>query len=234
MDSLPEYKILVVEDDKDISKLVQEHLQGSGFLVTVSETMASAELALSSDTFDVVILDRMLPDAEGLSLCKQLRSDSQSLSILMLTARGLQEDKIDGFNAGADDYLTKPFSIAELTARVKALLRRRSTQQDSESKTVMNFGPLCIDGEKVRVTYNGKDVGLTQIEFKLLSFLARSPGKPYSREELLAEVWGYSFHGYEHTVNTHINRLRLKVEQNPSEPKHVITVWGKGYKFMGE
>ena len=233
MELVPGYKILVVEDDKDISALVQEHLQSSGFEVVVSETAASAHKNLTSDLFDVIILDRMLPDAEGLALCKDVRSTASTSSILFLTARGTHEDKLEGFEAGADDYLVKPFSIDELTARIKALLRRKErVAAPADSRKEFSFGPLVIDTDKLRATYNNKDLGLTQIELKLLTFLAREPGKVFTREELLSEVWGYKFQGYEHTVNTHINRLRLKVEPNPSEPMYVLTAWGKGYKFM--
>lgn len=232
MEHVPAYKILVVEDDKDLSKLVQEHLEGSGYSVTVSDTAASAHEQLSSDLFDIIVLDRMLPDAEGLSLCKDVRATTATSSILFLTARGSQEDKLEGFEAGADDYLVKPFSIDELSARIKALLRRKTRETVSEAKGNLTFGPLVIETDKLRATLNGKDLGLTQIELKLLTFLARAPGKVFTREELLAEVWGYKFQGYEHTVNTHINRLRLKVETNPSEPTYVLTAWGKGYKFM--
>lgn len=224
------YKILVVEDDKDISELVRRHLGDQGFDVKIAQTAGEAHNFLNEDLFDLIILDRMLPDAEGLSLCKDLRSSGAPSSVLFLTARDSQEDKLEGFEAGADDYLTKPFSINELTARIKALLRRNQ-KETRILTTKLSFGSLMIDAEKMSAFLNGKDLGLTQIELKLLSFMARSPGKVFSREELLNEVWGYKFHGYEHTVNTHINRLRLKVEENPSEPKFVLTVWGKGYKF---
>ncbi len=224
------YKILVVEDDKDISELIRQHLVSEGFNVSVAKSAHEAHHQLNEDLFDVIVLDRMLPDAEGLSICKDIRSSGTSSSVLFLTARNTQEDKLEGFEAGADDYLAKPFSINELTARVRALLRR-SQKETKILTTKLSLGPLTIDAEKMSAYLNGKDLGLTQIELKLLTFMARSPGKVFSREELLSEVWGYKFHGYEHTVNTHINRLRLKVEDNPSEPKYVMTVWGKGYKF---
>lgn len=225
------YKILVVEDDKDISDLVSQHLEGQGYYVKSARTAGAAFAELKEDLFDVIILDRMLPDAEGLSICESLRQSDSHSCVLFLTARDSQEDKIEGLEAGADDYLAKPFSISELSARVKAMLRRRLSSSASGATKIV-FGPIMIDSEKMCVTYNEKDLGLTQIELKLLSFLARSPGRVFNREELLTEVWGYKFHGYEHTVNTHINRLRMKLEENPSEPRHVVTVWGQGYKFV--
>jgi two-component system alkaline phosphatase synthesis response regulator PhoP len=186
-----------------------------------------------SDQFDLIILDIMLPEIDGLEICRTLRANNQVTPILMLTARDSEADRVVGLEMGADDYITKPFSVRELQARVKAMLRRMDmlTNKKPETSDVLTFEGLTIKPAKRLVVLNGNDVELTSIEFDLLIYLARQPGLVFSRAQLLDKVWGYQHSGYEHTVNSHINRLRNKLELDPSSPKYVLTVWGVGYKF---
>ena len=180
----------------------------------------------------------MLPGMDGLEICKRLREQKPRVPILMLTAKSEEIDKVLGLELGADDYLTKPFSIRELIARVKAILRRTQDQGNVAmgrvQPTELAYDGLAIDLDKRRVTVEGTPVELTAKEFDLLALFASHPGKPFNREQLLNQVWGYSFSGYEHTVNSHINRLRSKIETDPSEPKFILTVWGFGYRFMDQ
>jgi two-component system OmpR family response regulator len=226
--------ILVVEDDADIAELVALHLRDEGFAV---ETAADGETGLAaarSGRHDLVVLDLMLPGVDGLTICRTLRSDTRYLPILMLTARSAELDRVLGLELGADDYLTKPFSIRELVARVKALLRRAEAMAATpaeEVKTTIGAGDLVIDPQRHAVTVAGQPVELTAKEFELLHHFARNPGRVYSRMQLLDQVWGYGHDGYEHTVNSHINRLRGKIEHDPANPRYILTVWGVGYKF---
>ena len=226
--------ILIIEDDREIAALVQMHLQDQGFdVVHAADGTRGLKLALEG-AFDLVILDLMLPGVDGLEICRRLRGAEQGSSILMLTARAEEMDKVLGLNLGADDYLTKPFSVRELVARVKAILRRTGAAGDagaSAGSETLAYPGLSVNLGKRRVTLNDKPVELTAKEFDLLAFFARQPGVPFTREQLLDRVWGYSFTGYEHTVNSHINRLRAKIEADPSHPRFIITVWGFGYRF---
>jgi DNA-binding response OmpR family regulator len=185
-----------------------------------------------------VVLDLMLPGLDGLSLCRQIRALPGYVPILMLTARSTELDRVLGLEIGADDYLTKPFSVRELIARVKALFRRvealESHPSEADDDGPIKRGPLVIDPERRRVHINERDVTLTAKEFDLLLHFARAPGKVFNRVQLLDQVWGYNHEGYEHTVNSHINRLRAKIESDPSRPEFIITVWGVGYKFNDE
>jgi len=185
------------------------------------------------EPFDLVILDLMLPDLDGLDICRRLRARPDYLPILMLTAKSTEFDRVLGLEVGADDYLTKPFSIRELLARVKALLRRVDAlaENPSQPQKVMQFDGLTIDPARRRVLVNGQEVHLTSREFDLLAHFATHPGLVYSRAQLLDQVWGYGHEGYEHTVNSHINRLRAKIERMPTAPRFILTVWGVGYKF---
>ena len=176
----------------------------------------------------------MLPEIDGFEVCKKIRAENEALPILMLTARAEEVDKVLGLELGADDYLTKPFSVREMTARVKAILRRIKVEREMKSDALsdwLQIGGLTVDFEKRRVELNGEIVELTAKELDLLLLFARHPGRAYSRQELLDLVWGYQFIGYSHTVNTHINRLRSKIEDDPSAPKFIKTVWGLGYRF---
>jgi two-component system alkaline phosphatase synthesis response regulator PhoP len=188
-----------------------------------------------SNQYALVILDLMLPKLGGLEVCQKIRANNKSLPILMLTARNEEMDKVLGLEFGADDYITKPFSIREFIARVKAILRRVEVERDKESTEELNgpvnFGPLSIDLLKRRVSLNGKNIELTAKEFDLLVLFTKNPGRVYNRQQLLDIVWGYQSSGYDHTVNSHINRLRNKIETDPTNPKFIKTLWGVGYRF---
>ena len=182
--------------------------------------------------YDLIILDLMLPGMEGLELCRRLRAESNFTPILMVTAKSAEVDRVLGLETGADDYLTKPFSIRELLARVKAILRRReSWSKADEANETIAAGDIVIERATRKVTVGGRDIDLTAREFDLLIQFAKNPGRVYTRAQLLDLVWGYGHDGYEHTVNSHINRLRGKVEADPHKPDHILTVWGVGYKF---
>ena len=229
-------KVLIVEDDADISGLIEIHLKDMGFETMVIDRGDTAlEVALTQN-FDFIILDIMLPGKDGLEVCRELRGAKLKTPILMLTARSEEIDKILGLEMGADDYLTKPFSIRELTARVKAILRRTEALSDANkgSDEIIRHDELVIDKNKRKVILNSERVDLTPKEFDLLTLMAENPGKSYSRENLLSVVWGYEFAGYEHTVNSHINRLRSKIEKDLSKPKYILTSWGVGYRFNDE
>ncbi len=228
-------RVLVVEDDLDIARLVQLHLRDIQCVAHIATTGIQALEKCRAGDYQLVILDLMLPGLDGISVCQQLRNEHPYVPILMLTAKSTEIDRVVGLEMGADDYVVKPFSIPELLARVKELLRRVYALSDREPKATGDApllrGPLSIHVAKRRVCLEGKEVSLTAREFDLLVHFARHPGRVYTRPELLARVWGYSHQGYEHTVNTHINRLRAKIEDDPGRPRHIITVWGVGYKF---
>jgi DNA-binding response OmpR family regulator len=248
----PGTRILVVEDAHDIAALVQLHLRDEGHEVELAFDGTQGWECLEARRYDLVILDLMLPGIDGLELCRRLRAqrgaDDAYIPILMLTSKGTELDRVLGLELGADDYLTKPFSIRELIARVKALFRRveamktaggasgklaeecpSSEGQIGEEKICS--GELCIEIIKRKVTVNDELVSLTAKEFDLLYQFACHPGRVYTRTQLLDGVWGMGYEGYEHTVNSHINRLRTKIEKDPAKPHYLLTVWGVGYKF---
>ena len=226
--------VLVIEDDKDIARLLDLHLRDEGYSVTVVSDGKTGLAQALSKPFDIVILDLILPGMDGLSVCRGIRNRKDYTPILMLTAKSTDVDRIVGLEMGADDYLTKPFNVRELLARVKALFRRvealRAKDPAAPGKRIES-GDLVIDPEKRRVTVGGNPVHLTAREFELLQEFARHPGRVYTRAQLLDKVWGYSYQGYEHTVNSHINRLREKIEKNPAKPRYILTVRGAGYRF---
>ncbi len=228
-------KILIIEDDKEIIELIEinvEHLDYD--LDTAVDGEAGLEKA-QNGRYDLIILDLMLPRLDGLEICKRLRSENDNTPILMLTAKSEEFDKVLGLELGADDYLTKPFSIRELLARIKANLRRVEVDKQENTRQTgrddLSIGELSIEPDKRKVTISGKPVSVTPKEFELLHLFAANPGKAFSRNELLEQVWGYQFEGYDHTVNSHINRLRNKIEKDPSDPTYLKTVWGVGYRF---
>jgi DNA-binding response OmpR family regulator len=231
-------KVLIVEDESDIARLVQTHLKDAGYQADIAGNGAAAMKWFEKGDYQLVVLDLMLPDTDGLSLCRQMRAEAGYVAILMLTAKSTELDRVVGLEVGADDYLTKPFSVPELLARIKALFRRiEAMQAASESATreeVIERDGLHIDVSRRIVKVDGKPVDLTVREFDLLLFFARHPGRVFSRVQLLDQVWGYNHDGYEHTVNSHINRLRGKIETDPAAPRFVLTVWGVGYKFSDE
>lgn len=227
-------KILVVEDDKDIAHLLSLHLKDLSYDVVITGDGEDGWQRASAGDFDLIILDLMLPNLDGLEVCRRLRTASVHTPILMLTAKSSELDRVLGLELGADDYLTKPFAITELQARVKAILRRvelsSQTPAETTSETI-TVDELIIEPSRRSVAIAGDDVELTATEFDLLLHFARNPGRVYSRTQLLDLVWGYGHDGYEHTVNSHINRLRKKIEKDPARADYILTVWGVGYKF---
>jgi DNA-binding response OmpR family regulator len=226
--------VLVIEDDKDIARLVELHLRSEGYSVTVVPDGKKGLQQVLANPYDLVILDLILPGMDGLEVCRGIRNRPDYTPVLMLTAKSADVDRILGLEMGADDYLTKPFNVRELLARVKALFRRVEALRSKEShapQKPIHAGDLVIDPEKRKVTVQGKPVHLTAREFDLLLEFSLHPGRVYSRTQLLDKVWGYSYQGYEHTVNSHINRLREKIEKNPAAPRYILTVWGVGYRF---
>ncbi|WP_018274122.1 response regulator transcription factor [Teredinibacter turnerae] len=227
--------ILVIEDQEEINELIALNLETLNYTVTRALD-GDTGLTLSLNTrFDLIILDVMLPGIDGLQICQRLRSAGVLSPILMLTAKKSEADRVVGLEVGADDYLTKPFSVRELQARVRALLRRVAFNTQDTAPAAgpdqLVFGDLSINKNKHVVSVADEEIKLTAKEFDLLLYLASSPGQVFSRDQLLSAVWGYHHSGYEHTVNSHINRLRAKLEPNASEPRYVLTVWGVGYKF---
>ena len=226
--------ILIVEDDPDLGKLLQIHLNDLGYEVEIAtDGQTGLDRALKGGV-SIVILDIMLPKLDGFEVCKRIRAQDRSLPILMLTSKSEELDKVLGLELGADDYITKPFSIRELIARVKAIFRRIEVVQEETQAVeprVLEFGDLNVDLEKRRVNLRGNLLELTAKEFDLLVLFAENPGRAYSRQELLDLVWGYQYSGYSHTVNSHINRLRNKIEVDPASPRYIKTVWGHGYRF---
>ncbi|MFZ4621227.1 MAG: response regulator transcription factor [Bacteroidota bacterium] len=227
--------VLVIEDDKDITELLNIHLKDLHCKVTTAFDGKKGYEQTQKGKFDLIVLDLMLPSMDGLDVCRRVRADKNNTPILMLTAKSEELDKVLGLEVGADDYLTKPFSVREFIARVKAIFRRTEAIQ-SETAAAVNaatiiFGDVEIDRERRKVQLKGKRLDLTSKEFDLLLLFAMHPGKTYTREQLLELVWGYQFNGYDHTVNSHINRLRSKIEEDMSKPKYILTAWGVGYRF---
>lgn len=241
-------KILIIEDEIDIAKLIKVHLSELDLHCDIcTQGEAALEQALTQD-YQLILLDVMLPGISGLDICRQVRQEKPLQSIIMLTSKTSEIDRVLGLELGADDYMTKPFSIRELQARVRSQLRRvhainaknadqdnghlkeKSAQQESNQQGV-SIGQLHIDHRYHQVTYKNKAINLTATEFELIDFFCQHPDQVFSRAQLLDGVWGYHHNGYEHTVNSHINRLRSKLEENCNEPQIIQTVWGVGYKL---
>ncbi len=226
-------RILIVEDDAHIAELLRMHLRDEGYAVEhVADGHAGLAAALRGG-WHALVLDLMLPGIDGLEICRRARAMAYYVPIIITSARTSEVHRILGLELGADDYLAKPFSMLELVARVRALLRRsealaRNAKLDAG---VLALSGLSIDPIAREAQVDGQAVELTPREFDLLYFFARHPGKVFSRLDLLNQVWGYQHDGYEHTVNTHINRLRMKVEKDPADPQRILTVWGRGYKL---
>ena len=228
-------RILLVEDEQDIAELAALHLGDLCDDVRIAnDGNEGLQLALSQD-WSLIVLDLRLPGVDGLEICRRVRRERQYQPILMLTSKSSELDRVLGLESGADDYLTKPFSVLELAARARAILRRvdalRGTPVPQTDSGAIAAGPVNIDPLRREVTLHGESVDLTAREFDLLEYLARHPGRVFRRADLLDHVWGYGHEGYEHTVNSHINRLRAKIEPDPSHPEMIVTVWGVGYKF---
>jgi len=227
------HKLLIVEDNPDIARLVQLHAQDIDCEADIASDGRQALVMFGQKDYQLVILDLMLPEVDGLEVCRQLRTRTGYVPILMLTSKSSELDRVLGLEVGADDYITKPFSIPELLARIKAQFRRsQAMQQHAElASDTIHFNDLAIDAGRRRVMVRDRSVALTAREFDLLLYFASHPGQVFSRMQLLEQVWGYQYEGYEHTVNTHINRLRAKIEADPAKPDYILTVWGVGYRF---
>ena len=228
-----ERSVLVIEDDRDIAELIRMRLAELLCSVKVAYDGLVGLAEAETRRYGLLILDLMLPGIDGMEVCRRLRAKSQYAPILMLTAKSSDLERVLGLEMGADDYLTKPFNVLELQARVKAIFRRvdNLAAAHSAAETRIACGDLSIDPERRDVRVAGKAADLTATEFDLLLHFARNPERVYTRAQLLDQVWGYSHAGYEHTVNSHINRLRAKIEANPNKPEYIQTVWGVGYRF---
>ena len=224
-------QILIIEDDPEIIKLLEIHL--TDLIYTTSKALdgaAGLQMALEHD-YDLILLDLTLPSMDGVEICKRLRKQKNT-PVIMLTAKSEEIDRVLGLEIGADDYITKPFSIRELLARVKAVMRRTDASKVArENSSSISAEGLLIDIDKRKVVLDDKRVDLSPKEFELLVLMASNPGRNYTRSELLVMIWGYNFEGYEHTVNSHINRLRAKIESDMANPTYILTTWGVGYKF---
>src|SRR5690242_17290404 len=225
--------LLVVEDDENISTAISEYFSRAGYNVRTVEDGLNGVKAALDDPPDAVVLDLMLPKMDGLAVCKELRLKAPQMPILMLTAKDDVVDKVLGLEMGADDYITKPFSLRELEARIKSVLRRSRAGANTEGQdeAPIQRGNLRIDPIRREVTIGEKQVELTPKEFDLLRLFASNPGRVFPRKYLLEKIWDYSYEGYDRTIDSHINRLRAKIELNPDNPQLVLTVWGIGYKF---
>jgi two-component system alkaline phosphatase synthesis response regulator PhoP len=226
-------KILIVEDELDIATLIQVHLTELDLDSDICGDGNQALKMAQDGDYQLVMLDVMLPGISGLDICRALRSAKPLQAILMLTSRTSETDRVLGLELGADDYMSKPFSVRELQARVRTQLRRVHALKKSvdQPPTITRIGELSIDHSRHSVSYKNTSIELTSTEFDLLSFLGKHPDQVFSRAQLLDSVWGYHHSGYEHTVNSHINRLRNKLEQDSANPQIIQTVWGVGYKF---
>lgn len=225
--------VLLIEDDPEIIEVLQENLKFEGFDTIVAKDGNSGLEKARRNDYGLILLDWTLPELSGIELLKKLRDDKVITPVIMLTARHSELDKVQGLEYGCDDYITKPFGMRELIARMNAVLRRYASRTEDERTEIPQIvrGEMAIDLEKHKVFIGEREVQLTATEFDLLALLARQPGRVYSRKKLLDLVWDYSYEGYENTVNTHVNRLRAKIEDDPNKPKYVLTVWGVGYKF---
>jgi DNA-binding response OmpR family regulator len=228
-------RVLIVEDERDIASLLALHLNDANFDVTVAADGHEGMRLAFERQWDLVVLDVRLPGPDGLTICRALRREMAYVPILMLTSKSSELDRVLGLELGADDYVTKPFSISELLARVKAIFRRIESVEKRfpGGAQVLSVGELTIDTTGREVSKGGRSLALTAREFDLLLHFARHPGQVFSRAQLLDQVWGYGHEGYEHTVNSHINRLRAKIESDPAHPELIVTCWGVGYKFNG-
>ena len=225
-------KALIVEDDPQIAELIGIHISDMDFDYDIINDGYEAYQHVKDHTYDLFLLDLMLPKVDGVDLCKHIRSMSNT-PIIMITAKSEEIDKVVGLESGADDYVVKPFGVRELQARIKSVLRRSNINaQDQKRDTeILTYEGLIIDLDKRTVSKSGQRLELTTKEFELLSLLASNPGKSFNRQSLLNLVWGYDFEGFEHTVNSHINRLRAKIEDNMAKPNYILTTWGYGYRF---
>ena len=230
-------KVLIVEDDKEMVELLEIHLRDLSCQIFKAYDGEDGLAKSLSENPDLIILDIMLPKMDGIEVCQKIRANKINAPILMLTAKSEEIDKVLGLEIGADDYLTKPFSVREFIARVKAIFRRTKMIKESlisDENLVLTIGDLTVDVDKRKVMVGNDRIELSPKEFELLVLLATNPGRSYNRSRLLNLIWGYDFEGYEHTVNSHINRLRAKIEPDMANPQYILTTWGVGYKFNEE
>jgi DNA-binding response OmpR family regulator len=224
--------LLLVEDDDAIAVALRLHLEDAGYRLHREANGQHAMAAIDRQRWDLVLLDLMLPGADGWEVCRHLRARHADVPVIMLSARSAEAHRVLGLELGADDYVAKPFSMLELVARIRALLRRIEQMRSANAtKQEFRFGPFRLDAVRRELMRGDVVLPLTLREFDLLHFLLKHPGRPFSRGELLQRVWGEGFDGYEHTVNSHINRLRNRIEDDPRDPQRVVTVWGVGYRF---
>ena len=228
--------ILLVDDNPTNLQLLFETLDGRGYKLLIAKDGKTALSIARKAGPNLILLDIMMPEIDGYEVCRQLKADpaTAEIPVIFLSALTDTKDKVQGLDLGAVDYVTKPFSIRELMARVKAIFRRideLKSNHQADKQTIIRVGEMAIDPEKRKVTLKNKTIDLTAKEFDLLLHFAQNAGKVFTRAHLLDEVWGYGHDGYEHTVNSHINRLRAKIEKNPAQPVYILTVWGVGYKF---
>ncbi|HZK20772.1 MAG TPA: response regulator transcription factor [Oscillospiraceae bacterium] len=228
--------VLIAEDEASIREVIAITLKRGGYNVTEAENGEEAlRIYNSSKSFDVVLLDIMMPVMDGLKVCKKLREQSRNIGIIMLTAKTQEMDKVSGLLMGADDYITKPFSPSELMARVDAVYRRVSmneTSKEAENSDVITLKPFELNLRNRTLSKNGEHIELTQVEFQIIEYFFTNPGKPLERNKILENVWGASYYGDEKVVDVNIRRLRMKIEDSPSEPRHLVTIWGYGYKWV--
>lgn len=229
-------KILIIEDHTDLANILSLNLSDLDYSVTHADDGLKGLNYLENESFDLVVLDLMLPGMDGIEICRRIRNQNNYTPVLMLTSKSSEIDRVLGLEIGADDYVTKPFSVRELMARIKALFRRVeafsiSSDNTEDDRNNIVLGNLEVDADTHKVSIEGRAVDLTAREFELLHHFVRRPGRVYSRAQLLDMVWGYGHEGYEHTVNSHINRLRAKIEVDPTNPEYILTIWGVGYKF---
>ena len=224
--------VLLIDDDTRLCDLLTTYLSGHGFIVVVANNVKDGLRSLRGQEFDLVLLDIMLPDGDGLDVCKRIRKDS-AIPVIMLTARGADEDKIIGLELGADDYLAKPFNPRELVARMKAVLRRKASPPDwSGDLKAIDYEEFYLNPQNQKVVVKGQTIDLTSAEFRLLKILASNPGKVFTRERLMDLVSGRDFDGVDRSIDVHISRLRTKIEPDPKNPRWIKTVWGTGYRFQ--
>ena len=225
-------RFLIVEDDPDIAQLMSMHLSDLNVDIAVVGDGLEGLAKARSESWSAILLDLQLPGMDGLDLCREIRANEPAVPLMMVTSRSTELDRVLGLEIGADDYLVKPFSVAELKARVKALLRRASqTATKPPQEKLIHYRDLSLDASSRKALLAGNALELTAKEFDLLWFFASQPGTVFKRGELLDKVWGYGHEGYEHTVNSHINRLRAKLERDTAKPEYIMTVWGVGYRF---
>ncbi|MCB0193704.1 MAG: response regulator transcription factor [Anaerolineae bacterium] len=224
--------VLVVDDEPNIREVVELYLQREGYEVEVAGDGAAALQAIERKTPDLIVLDLMLPAINGLQITRMLREGDYNVPIIMLTAKSDETDRINGLELGADDYVTKPFSPKELVARVKAVLRRVSNKATTEAQAQpLTIGQITVNPKTRQVSVKDEEVVLTAKEFDLLWFFMNHPGQVFTRDQVLDHVWGYDFFGDSSTVTVHVRRLREKIEERPTKPEYILTVWGVGYKF---